>query len=114
MYDLVTKYIEKQTSLPQKNILLAELEHIRLCTDELHLLGEFILKLYERAEKENYLNRVNASSPIQKIAEYPPIYLAIKRLVDYAVQLKLKEYYYITTQEQLNQFLVFFSCESAF
>ncbi|MBL7481217.1 hypothetical protein [Legionella bononiensis] len=114
MYDLVTKYIEKQTSLPQKNILLAELEHIQQCTDELPLLREFILKLYDIAEKKKFLNRVNASSPIQKITEYPPIYQAIKSLVDYAVQLKVKEYNQITTQEQLNQFLVFFPANLRF
>ncbi|KTD43415.1 hypothetical protein [Legionella quateirensis] len=104
MYDLVTKYIEKQTSLPQKNILLAELEHIQQCTHELPLLQEFILKLYDVAEKENYLNRDNANSPIQKLAEYPPIYQAIKSLVDYAVQLKLNELEHIESLEQLHQF----------
>ncbi|AWN73109.1 hypothetical protein LEAN103870_04885 [Legionella anisa] len=108
MYDLAKKYIRSQISLPQKDNLIAELEYIEKSDDKLSLLPNFILKLYDIAEQQNYLNRENASVPIQRIAECPPIYQAIKILTDAAVQLKIEWLQQIKTQEQLNQLIAIF------
>lgn len=107
MYDLAKKHLEAQKSLPEKDSLIAELENIQKSDNQLPVIQKFILKLYDIAEEQDYLKRKNASTPIQKIAEYPPIYQAIKSLTDTAVQLKLKEFDKIQTEAQFNQFVDF-------
>ncbi|STX52348.1 Uncharacterised protein [Legionella busanensis] len=110
-YSEIKELLNQQVNLLKKEDLIKEVAQIEEAqgkdTLTIGKLQSFILKLYEIAEQQDYLNRKNAITPIQRINEIPQIYQAIKLLIDTAVDLKISELENITNQEELSKWMAF-------